>query len=129
MTKQQIPRKLLARSVMECFTKVQTRMLRMHYGLDLGLSRLGPVNALPNRPVMLILAPNSAAACLYSSKAAWLVYRTSTTLLSFSMVSSAASYPASLSTSSYTIRHPSPWSKTPTMTLSRIICDSFLSTC
>ena len=44
----------------------------------------------------------------HSSIEAWLVYSVSTTLLNFSIVSSAASYPWSLSPSSYTIRHPAP---------------------
>lgn len=44
----------------------------------------------------------------YSIKEAWFVYRTSTTLLNFSMVSSAASYPLSRSVSSKMIKHPAP---------------------
>lgn len=57
----------------------------------------------------------------YSSCDAWLVYKTSTTLLSFSIVANAASYPSSLSVSSKMIKHPAPWSNTPMMTLSKII--------
>jgi len=73
----------------------RSQLLTAHMWQPLSLSML-LIHAAPLRYNDFL----PVAQATYSSKVAWLAYSTSTTLPNFSIVSSAASYPLSLSLSS-----------------------------